>query len=434
MPPAPVSFTITSEDGSGNLLNVETSSSPITTFTVADTGSYFYLVNGADSDGVPRAKATSYYIDAVSMAGNNMPLFMGRTDAFCRPPGELSTAFTQGIHPPVGIFWGQTLWIVDGVSNNTIQTEGYDLIAWQQTPSPSLITNITCPELPCQFQSLAGYAGEWALAIGSDWAMSVDISAETTASVVLPEGLPNWSDVAGGRTIDATTGATFVVGPTRTTPVSSYVVEMDTTGDMYTRTLSVPRQAAAATYVDGQGVLVVGGGPASGPGAEFLADSSAAFVELQYPPDQVTGAALVPEATGTKVWRMGGQNPDGTPAPSVVYDIACTEVTGGGDAGTSTTCTPGSLPTALNLESPPGSPVINANGFGFGDNRIVIGEQTDGTMVAWRVSDTGVTSIPQREPRRYATAIGLPNGFAALIGGTHVSDASVAYTLELVAY
>ncbi len=93
--------------------------------------------------------------------------------------------------------------------------------------------------------------------------MTVDITANTTSTPTLPPGMTNWSDVAGGRTINASTGAVYVVGPTRNTSVSSYVLELGTDGNMNARTLSVPRQAAAATYVQGQGLLVVGGGNAT---------------------------------------------------------------------------------------------------------------------------------------------------------------------------
>lgn len=432
MSPAPVSFTVISEDANGNTSQVQTSSTPITTINVGITGQNFYLVNGVDSNGVSRVKATSYLIDANSMAGNDLPLFLGRTDAFCRPtlPNLLQA---QGNHPPVGIFWGQTLWIAGATnSSNQIVSEGYDLIMWAETAAPSAISPITCPSSPCQIQSIATYAGEFGLAIGANWAMSVDITANTTSTPTLPSTMTNWSDVAGGRTINASTGAVYVVGPTRNTSVTSYVLELGTDGSMNARTLSLPRQFAAATHVEGQGLLVVGGGDATdGSGAEFLADSSTAFVTLPYPPDTVTGAALLPESTGTRVWRMGGQKLDGTPAPSVVYDIACTGTGSSGDAGASaTTCTPESLSSAFDL----GMTVTNANGFGFGDNRIIIGEQTDGTMVAWRVTDTGVTPIPLREPRKYATAYSLPNGFAALIGGTLLSTGAQAFSIELVAY
>ena len=68
-----------------------------------------------------------------------------------------------------------------------------------------------------------------------------------------------------------------------------------------------------------------------------------------------------------------------------------------------------------------------------------MGEQADGTMVAWRVTDTTTTPIPQRQPRRAASAVQLPNGFVALVGGTLIADGTDAgdggdaLSLELVA-
>ena len=293
---------------------------------------------------------------------------------------------------------------------------------------------MTCPRLPCRFQSIANYAGEFGLGIGSDWAKYVDITAETVTDIDPPSGMSSWSEVSGGRSIDAATGASYVVGPTRSDSPSTLVVELATDGKMKPRLLSAPRQQAAAAYINTnstQGLLVVGGS-ADGAGAEFLADSATAFVALPYPADPVVGAALLAEPTGSRVWRVGGKlSPtDPTPAPTVVYDLAC-------QAG----CTPEALP-AYDLV------VTNAYGFSFGsttdatdsdggvvidDRRVVIGEQDDGTMVAWRISATAVTPVPIREPRKYSTVSSLPNGFAALIGGT-LSDGTPATSLELLAY
>jgi len=130
----------------------------------------------------------------------------------------------------------------------------------------------------------------------------------------------------------------------------------------------------------------------------------------------VMGAALVPEITGTRVWRVGGRNSDNTPAPTLVYDVACTS-----------NCTPDTMP-AFDLD------VTNAQGFKFNKARIVIGETSDGTMVAWRLSDAAPIAIPLREPRKNSSVYSLPNGFAALIGGTLVSDGTPATSIELVAY
>jgi hypothetical protein len=189
---------------------------------------------------------------------------------------------------------------------------------------------------------------------------------------------------------------------------------------MYSKILAVPRLGAAATYIKDHGLLISGGdasGVATNPGVEFLSETGTDFVGIPYAADAVTGAALVPEITGTRVWRVGGRNSDNTPAPTLVYDVACTS-----------NCPPPDTMPAFDLD------VTNAQGFKFNKARIVIGETSDGTMVAWRLTDTAPIAIPLREPRRNSSVYSLPNGFAAIIGGTLVSDGTPATSIELVAY
>ncbi len=429
MDPAPVTFQTSSMDSSGATTVIASSDKPITSIEVGITGASFYMEEGEDAQGQRRVQATSNMIDGATMAGHDVPLFIGRTDAFCRPPGALKTA--QGNHPPVGIFWSQWLWLAGASSNGQIVSEGYDLVGWNQADAPDFLATLSCPNLPCQIDSIANYAGQFSLAIGPNWAMEVDITNETTASVPAPADLSSWQYVSGGRTYEAETGASFVVGPTRPDSASQYVLELASNGILGTLMLQVPRQYAAATYVYKQGLLIVGGS-SDGPGAEYFPESGTAFVSLPYPADPVIGAALVPESDGTRVWRMGGKLPaDGSPAPTVVYDIACTNsnTNSNTDAGTDCGAGPEPLPS-FDMDVP----ITNAYGFSFNGTRLVIGEQDDGTMVVRKITDTGLVPIALREPRQAATVYTLPNGFAALIGGTLISDGSQATSLELLAY
>jgi hypothetical protein len=425
MDPAPVTFQTSSMDRSGVITVIATSDKPITSIEVGITGANFYMEDGVDAQGVRRAQATSNMLDGSTMAGHDVPLFIGRTDAFCRPPGALKTA--QGNHPPVGIFWSQWLWMAGASSNNQIISEGYDLVGWNQADTPSFLAALSCPSLPCQIESIANYAGQFSLAIGPNWAMAIDVSNQTTTGVDAPADLSSWSYISGGRTYETETGASFVVGPTRSDSASQKVLELASDGSLDTFTLDVPRQSAASTYVYKQGLLIVGGS-SDGPGAEYLPESGTAFVSLPYPADPVIGAALVPESDGTRVWRMGGKLPaDGSPAPTVVYDIACTN--SGTDAGTDCSAGPEPLPS-FDMDVP----ITNAYGFSFNGSRLVIGEQDDGTMVVRKITDSGLVPVTLREPRQAATVYTLPNGFAALIGGTLISDGSQAKSLELLAY
>ena len=432
--PAPTKYTLSSlsaTDSNASLTAVSSSDKPIESIQVPPSGANWYSLKGEDADGIRRVQATSFPVSGLTMAGYDYPLFAGRTDAFCRPPGALIKA--QGNHPPAGMIWGRYLWVLGASSMSTITTDSYDLIAWGQTSaqtSSNSFATVTCTKTPCAFQSLATYetfdsnnylTGEFALGIGTNWANAIDVYGGTIVDVNLPADLPSWADIAGGRTLTTIAGGSYIVGATRSSAESSAVLEVATDSNLYAFGLNKARQNAAATYIEGQGLVVIGGISAddsTSSGIELLAPDGTKFASLPYPTDHVQGAALVAgNSTGNIVWRIGGRNSDGTPAPSVSYDLSCTQ-----------DCTPQPL-TGLDVD------VITAVGFGYADKRIVVGEvDADGTMDAWRLTDTTVTRIPQREPRKSATAFELPNGFIALIGGTLVSDGSDALNLELVAY
>ncbi len=416
--PAPVAFESTKIDLNGTKTSIETSDKPIDTIDVGYTDTFFFQLQGTDADGQRRVQAMSYYVSATDLAGFDVKLFAGRTDTFCRPPENLTTAL--GDHPPVGLFWGQILWVTGTSTNNKILGDGYNLFGWGHINQPSFLGSSTCPQSPCEFKSIANYGGQFALAIGADWAISIDVQSEAITTPAVPNDLGVWSNVSGGRTLNAPTGAAFIVGPTRTSAETNKVLQLAIDGNPYTRLLSVPRQGAAAVYVKDHGLVVSGGdasGTAGNPGVEFMAEAGAEFTGVPYPADAVVGAALVPEiADGTLVWRVGGKNADGTPAPTLVYDIKCTS-----------DCVPATKPD-FDLD------VMNAQGFKIGQTRIVAGETSDGTMVAWRLTDSGPVAIPLREPRKNASIYSLPNGFLALIGGTLLGDGTPAKSIELVAY
>jgi hypothetical protein len=433
-----VEYTVTSlsaTDANAAPITVTTSAQPIQTIEVPATGMNWYSLTGKDADGERRVQATSFAMSGVTVAGYEFPLFAGRTDTFCRPPGGFVTA--QGDHPPAGLVWGRYLWAAGGSSDTSLTTDSYDLVAWgESSPETSNVSfaTLTCPEQPCKFESFATFSYydtttvyQYALGIGADWAMSLNVYDGTSQPVNLPTTGFGWADIAGGRTLTTAAGAIYIVGATRSSAGSSAVLEISaaTSNQLEERTLNATRMGAAATYLENIGLVVIGGGNATDPDVEILAPAGSTFTKLTYPADLdgVHGAALVAanSANSNIVWRMGGRKADGTPAPSVAYDLACAQ-----------DCKAQSL-TGLDLDVP------TATGFFYQDKHIVVGEQADGTMVAWRVTDTATTPIPQRQPRRAASAVQLPNGFVALVGGTLLADGSdagdggKALSLELVA-
>jgi hypothetical protein len=433
LPPPAVKYTVSSmsaTDANAALTEIVASDIPIDSIEVPPTGTNWYTLQAVDADGIRRVQATSFAVSGITMAGYDYPLFAARTDAFCRPPGTLVTA--QGERPPTGLVWGRYLWILGASSLTTLTTDSYDLVGWGEAAAGTAensFTTVTCTQQPCKFESFATYAYydssslyQFALGIGADWAKSFNVYDGTTQDVTRPSGLSSWSDLSGGRTLTSYAGAVYIVGATRSSADSNAVLEISTATNsgLAIRPLIGQRKGAAATYIENRGVVVVGGSAAdsTAAGIEVLAPGGDRFTALPYPPDSVQGAALVAEnsASSTIVWRIGGRSADGTPAPSVAYDLACTQ-----------DCQVQAIP-ALDVD------VATAIGFFYQDNHIVVGEQADGSMVAWRVTATGTTPIPQRQPRRAASAVQLPNGFVALVGGKLISDGSDALSLEVVAF
>jgi|GEM_PF-2077742 len=428
--PTPVKYTASSlsaTDSSALLTELAVSEQPIETIDVPPAGANWYSIKGEDADGVRRVQATSFALSGLTMAGYDYPLFAARTDVFCRPPGALISP--QGVHPPSGVVWGRYLWIVGGSSDDSLTTDSYDLVGWNEASAENSQVNLsvlTCQNhQPCKFESFATYAFsdsttlyQFALGIGATWAMSFNVYDGSTKEVNTPTGLSSWGDLAGGRTLTSRDGAVYIVGATRSTADSTAVLEVsaNTNHDLAPRALGAPRKHAAATYIDNWGLIVIGGSPTAA-GIETLTPGSDRFTSLPYPADDVQGAALVAEnhLSSSIVWRIGGRTTDGLPAPSVAYDLACVQ-----------DCQAQPL-VGLDLD------VLNATGFFHAENRIVVGEQPDGSMVAWRLGTSSVVPIDQRLPRKSASAVQLPNGFVALVGGTLVSDASPALSLELVA-
>src|SRR5262249_21962031 len=138
--------------------------------------------------------------------------------------------------------------------------------------------------------------------------------------------------------------------------------------------LMSPREGACATFVEGRGLVIVGG-DAAAPGAELLASGAAIGTALPFPPDPVKdcGATTLDNA---HVAVVGGSG------PVRVLDLACT-----------TNCTPAPWPDAI--------PLVRAEAFAVApDAVLVVGDDANGATLAYRASSAGARAVPLRIPRR----------------------------------
>jgi hypothetical protein len=166
-------------------------------------------------------------------------------------------------------------------------------------------------------------------------------------------------------------------------------------------TLATPREGACATWVEGRGLVVVGGS-ATGPGAELIVPGAVQGAALAYPADAVKGCgASTLDASHVLVAGGNGSTADvAGAAPPRVLDLACASM-----------CVPAVWPGAL--------PLVRAESFTLApDAALVAGDDATGASRVFRVSAAGATEVPLRSPRRGARLVALPiKGTVAIVGG-----------------
>jgi hypothetical protein len=364
----------------------------------------FFEVIGSDASGVPVVRGRTWYLDPASLAGYALPLFVARTGIFSKPPDAF--AQPQGDNPPVDVCGGRFLLSVSGIQNGNIRVDGYDLGLWMAAHT----WFIPCPAGDCQVKSLAIADATVAIFVGNDWARYKDFSAAASpVDLALPNGMSSYAEVAGGATVHDLDGNVYIVGATRTETPTDRVLRIGANGEVTAPRLKVPRAGAAATWVPGTG-LVVMGGSSEGPAAELMAAGTAAFTALPFPADATTGAGIVALDSST-VLRVGGVNESGAGAPSVTLSLAC--------------------PSDCQLE-PSGDPVeLNRlTGYLLGEkDSFWVGTDTAGETAARRVNAAGISSVPLRQPRSGGSTLDTSTGQIAILGG-HLADGAAALELD----
>jgi len=339
---------------------------------------------------------------------------------FSRPPGVFPVSL--GDFPLVDVYGGRFLISLGVIENNQIRVDGYDFGLWDVTYTAYL----PCLGDPCPVRSFGVVDVGTAVLVGDTWADAWDPGSANYRALPLPSGLGSWGDVAGGVTIhNQSDGSLYIVGATRANNPTTAVLYVSAGGDMVARNLLVPRAGAAAAWVQGVGLVVVGGSSdPNSPGVEVLADGGATFGARPFPPDGTVAAGIVALDDGATVLRAGGISPDYTPAPSVRLSLACADA-----------CQPVPSGDLLGLIGPIGYWLDGGDTFWIGT------DAATGYTAARRLGATsGITDVPLREPRIGASVVpnrpikqsnlqGLPTGQFGLLGGHH-PDGTPAYTLE----
>jgi hypothetical protein len=406
-----VDITVGSLDGT---VSLKATAAPGGTFdlgTVTDDQQISVGVEGFDKDGNSVMAGLSLGgLPLSGISGASLPVFVQRTLQWARPPGGLKMAHVGGVTGAIGeryvTLTSGAKAAGDTSSSKPTQVDAYDLFSLDGAVSAAL------PRVPETIVTI----GSVQLLLGSDGATWVDYSGTDPATdPALPTGLASFGDVAGGTTVYDVTGArTFVVGGTRHGSASKAVLQVGDDGTLVAYTLLVARKGAAATYVDGVG-LVVAGGSDSAPGVEVLGVGANVFSPRGYDPDLVEGAAAVTD--GAHGIALLGGTLAGAAAPTRLLDATCSI------GCKSTEAMGATLPVVMP------APAV----FRFvGTKSIVIGDEQGG-MTRTFIVDLGgggtISELLLKEPRRGATPMPTPLGTLALLGGEH-ADGTPALTME----
>ncbi|HTJ80470.1 MAG TPA: hypothetical protein VL400_02070 [Polyangiaceae bacterium] len=397
--PAVAEVTIDLYDGDGTTKLSSATAKPGGEFDlgeIPDTSIVNFDLTGKDAAGNVIARGRSISMDLGGVESGTVPLFIQRLGGFARPNGDLVRGH---IHAPAAVYAEEML----------VATGGERAIGANGDADPAIgdffdMLDFTPQETMGQFPRAARslvVRDTALLLIDDEGATFADLSTGETSEAVAPDDAA-FGDVSGGRTIEAGSDISFIVGATRPDVPTKSIIEVDASSALTGYALGTARAGAASAYVPGVGV-VVAGGSATGPGVEYIAEDLS-VKSLAYAADATTGAAMVLIGEH-QVALIGGRDGDGNPAPTRVLDLQCV---GAEDCVAETVA-------AANV------PEIASHGVAFAmtDAVLAIGDDEDGETLAFRVSfnEGTVTSLPLRDPRRGATAVAAPNGTLAILGG-----------------
>jgi hypothetical protein len=387
--PAPTELRVDSVDLSGNRKTLATAQLPTSSIdlgSLAANTSGTLQVTGTGADGGKLVYGQSLPVSYGALDGETIPVFVQRTGELARMP-SLPEARPS---PTLALLGGRFLFVGAGSDSSlSLTTQLYDFAYFTALGSP--------PSLPRAPRSVV-FVGTVAWLIDEGGATKFDFSQNTYADVTEPAG-GSFSEIAGGATVFASDGSQYVVGATRMAGSTKIVLAVDSKGASPSWiTLSDTRLGAAATWVDGRG-LVVAGGSGTLPGVEIVAQGTSAGSALCYPPDSSTGSAAVP-LDGEHVLLAGGMTPAGEDAGVRVVDLTRTM---------DCAATPwAALPV----------PLATAQAFASDSaNALVVGSDQAGMTHVFRLTSAAAVEIPTKAAHIQARAIVSPLGSVVLYGG-----------------
>jgi hypothetical protein len=380
--PAPTSLTVEKIDSSGHASTLATVALPADSINLPDLSQDddgIVRVSAKDDAGNVLLRGQSLPVTFGALAGLTLDVFVQRTGELARMPSD----FDDRPSPVLASVYGRYALAAGGSSATGAL---YDVFTLSALPNP--------PTLPRTPLSVASY-GTVLLLIDKAGATAFDLADSTSTVVSAPDG-GSFAEVAGGASLFASDGSQYVVGATRTSgDPTARVLKIDASGVASFVSLSAARLGAAAAWVEGRGLVVVGGSGAA-PGVEVLGAGATAGSALAFAPDATAGAGAA-ALDGAHVVVAGG-----TAAPRAL-DLGCAP-------SASTTCTTSWPPLPAPLARASVYPIDKASAF-------VVGDDAAGTMHAYRIGPSNALEIALKIPRKLARTLALPTGAIAIVGG-----------------
>ncbi len=374
--PAPTTLTIDLVDASGGRKKLFTGgvADSIKLADVDQSAEGYVDLSAADAAGVVRVRGRSLPFTFGAIADATFDLFVQHVGELARLPGDVDAREA----PLTAVVTGRYVMVAGGTSATTL----YDVLVWGALGTP--------PNLPRVPRSLA-VSGTRALVVDDNGATSYDLSASTSTDVTAPTG-GALSEILGADTVYANDGTAYIVGATRPSgDPTSRVLKVSTDGTLSFVSLSAPRSGAAAVWVEGRGVVVIGGS-ATAPGVEVLGAGGTSAAALAYGPikEPVLSVAAID----------GGHVVAG--AAPALYDLTCVSA-----------CKPAPW-------TEPAVMLVHADYFplpGLTTDILAVGWDAQGDTHVFRVTEKTATDVPLKVARKRARGVAMPNGAVGIFGG-----------------
>ncbi len=409
--PVPVELLIQSLDTSGNTTTLATAKLPASTIDLGSRSES--TIASLEVTGLAADKTTRLIFGATvplfygGLNGATVPVFVQRVNEFARLPGLFGDARQT---PLLAVVQGEYLFATGGGPSSLATTmDLYDFGGFSPVTSS--------PTLPLAPQSVA-FVGTYGWFFASDGtAHFYDLGGGGDLGAIPPLPGGSFADIAGGATIvgDATMAGggdvQYIVGATRTTGTPTAAVlaidPNDSSNSNYPYggpkwiTLAAQRLGAAATWVSGRGLVVIGGSSAAA-GVEIVSSGTTTGAPLGYPADPSVSAGATPLSTETVV-VAGGLTPTGADPGVRTIDLACAAACMPAPWGT---------PLAVPLGFAQAFTLSASEAFVVGNDALI------GLTHAFTVTAAATTEIPTKVPHSNARATWSPVGSIAIVGGS----------------